>query len=1217
MDQLGSDVLMDSDYDEKQLTPTDDTDNVAIISPDDADSMIDDPDTPAEPAMPLATDHDAIRDRFMPPYAEYETEAEAVFTWDITNWRSLPKRTTGPVFHCAGHPWRILFFPFGNAASEAVSFYLEQGFGDEKPPEDWYACAQFMLVLHNPNDPSIYIHHEASHRFTAEEGDWGFTRFADKNRIFAAKYDGFDRPLVENDMARVTAYVRVLKDPTGVLWHNFVNYDSKKETGMVGLRNQGATCYLNSLLQSLYLTGAFRKAVYQIPTSTEEERASSSSAYALQRLFYRLQADPVAVSTQELTHSFGWESRQIFEQQDVQELSRILMEKLEARMKGTEAANALPNMFVGKMKTYLRCINVDYESSRIEDFWDLQLNVSGCKSLDDSFKNYVEVETLEGENKYMAEGYGLQDAKKGVIFESFPQVLHLQLKRFEYDFQRDAMMKVNDRYEFPDVWDASPYLDDTADKSEPYIYHLHGVLVHSGDLNAGHYYAFLKPAKNGEFYRFDDDRVTRAAKREAIDDNFGGDYATNGANGLQKGQNPYTRQWSTKRSNNAYMLVYVRESRLDQILPPENEMQAPQHLPIKLAEERAAAEKRKKERDEAHLYMNVQVATEASFKAFQGVDVIPWGADNEETEPAAPRTYRLLRSWTVSDFSDFLAKQYALERDLIRPWIMVNRQNGTVRPDHPLLWNDMTLQEAADKFSTRTGGFRIFVEETTRNADGAPIWTSEEVSVPSSPVVNGIAQQPNRPIIIFLKYFDVDKQVLLGVGHIYMNPQEKAQDLAPHILQLMGWEAGVSLELYEEIKQTYIERMKPKNTLVASEIQDGDIVCFQRHLSDAEATAIRQTKPTACLDAPAFYDFLINRIFVAFTPKFAPPQNFEVRKEGEEKFSVALSKKDNYDALALKAAEQLSTVSTVPIDPSHLRFTTVNSQTGKPRTLVKRQAGTTVATILFGTGGYGGYNYTPPQAPDHLYYEVLEMSLTDLEQRKNVRVIWLSEGIAKETPYEMAMPKQSQFTDVLAALHKRAGLPEEILEHIRFYEAHGNKVYKILPPTHSVVALNEYMTVYAERIPADEEEEAKAKTRPLSDDEGKGRDADADADAEAEADDGEGGSSSGATSRLIYCFHFEKEPSKSHGVPFVFLLREGEIFAETRERVSRRTGIKGKNLEKVRFAVIKGGQNYSRPVWVEDDDILADKMGPDDHLGLEHPNRQRGNWARYESLNIR
>ncbi|KAK3113499.1 ubiquitin-specific protease ubp15 [Teratosphaeriaceae sp. CCFEE 6253] len=1194
--QLGSDTLMDSDYDEKQLTPTDSADNVAIISPDDADSMVDDTDPASEPALPLATDQDAIRERFMPAYPEYETEAEATFTWDITNWRTLPKRTHGPVFKCAGFPWRILFFPFGNAASESVSFYLEQGYGEEKLPEDWYACAQFMLVLHNPNDPSIYIHHEANHRFTAEEGDWGFTRFADKNRIFAAKYDGHDRPLVEGDTARMTAYVRVLKDPTGVLWHNFVNYDSKKETGMVGLRNQGATCYLNSLLQSLYLTGAFRKAVYQIPTSTEEERVSSSSAYALQRLFYRLQADPAAVGTQELTHSFGWESRQIFEQQDVQELSRILMEKLEARMKGTEAENALPNMFVGKMKTYLRCINVDYESSRIEDFWDLQLNVSGCKSLDDSFKNYVEVETLEGENKYMAEGYGLQDARKGVIFEAFPQVLHLQLKRFEYDFQRDAMMKVNDRYEFPEIWDASPYLDNTADKSELYIYHLHGVLVHSGDLNAGHYYAFLKPSKNGDFYRFDDDRVTRASKREAIDDNFGGDYATNGTNGLQsRGQNPYTRQWSTKRSNNAYMLVYIRESRLDHILPPEVEMRAPQHLPAKLAEERAAAEKRRKEREEAHLYMPVQVATEASYKAFQGVDLIPWGAaETDSSEPAAPKAYRLLRSMTVADFSTFLAEQYGLERDLIRPWIMVNRQNGTVRPDHPLSWANMTLQEAADKFSTRTGGFRIFVEETTRKEDGTPHWPGEEAipTTPTSPIVNGNASQQNKPILIFLKHFDVDRQLLTGAGHVYMAPQEKAQDLAPHILQLMGWEAGVSLELYEEIKQTYIERMKPKISLMASEIQDGDIVCFQRHLSEPEATAVRQQKPTACLDAPAFYDYLINRIFVTFTPRFAPLQNFAVRRAGDEKFAVALSKKDGYDALALKAAEKLSEVSTVPIEPSHLRFTTVNAQTGKPRQLVKRGAGATVSAILFGLGGMlggGGYSSNSAQAPDCLYYEVLEMSLTDLEQRKNVRVVWLSEGIQKELPVEMALPKPSQFAEVLAALHKRAGLPDEILEEIRFYEAHGNKVYKILPPTHSVVALNEYMTVYAERIP----EEERALEAAKGEEEGKGG------------------------NRLMWCFHFEKEPSKSHGVPFIALLKEGEVFRDTKERLGKRTGIKGKNLEKVRWAVIKGGQSYARPVWIEDDDVLSEKLGPDDHLGLEHPNRQRGNWARYESLNIR
>lgn len=289
----------------------------------------------------------------------------------------------------------------------------------------------------------------------------------------------------------------------------------------------------------------------------------------------------MAVSTSELTLSFGWETKHIFKQQDVQELSRILMEKMEERMKGTEAEHALAKMFVGKMKTYISCINVDYESSRIEDFWDIQLNVSGNTSLEDSLRDYIQVETMDGENQYFAEGFGLHDARKGVIFESFPQVLHLQLKRFEYDVNRDALMKVNDRYEFPNTFDASPYLSKDADSSESYIYQLHGVLVHSGDVDAGHYYAFLKPTQDGHFYKFDDDRVTRATEKEALEENFGGDYVnlTNGTNGIR---GPYTRTISTKRSMSAYMLVYIRQTRVESILYPVSEKETPAHIGMML-----------------------------------------------------------------------------------------------------------------------------------------------------------------------------------------------------------------------------------------------------------------------------------------------------------------------------------------------------------------------------------------------------------------------------------------------------------------------------------------------------------------------------------------------------------------------------------------------------------------------------------------------------------
>ena len=299
----------------------------------------------------------------------------------------------------------------------------------------------------------------------------------------------------------------------------------------------------------------------------------TNSAYTLQRLFYQLQTSNTAVSTNELTKSFGWETRHIFEQQDVQELSRKLMERMEEKMKGTEAENLLPKMFSGNQRTYVSCINVDYESRRTEPFWDVQLNVSGNKDIASSFKDYIQVEIMNGENQYFAgDEFKLQDAEKGVIFESFPDVLNLQLKRFQYDIEHDAMMKINDRYEFPETFDAAPYLAPEADKSESYIYQLHGVLVHSGDLNAGHYYAYIKPTKDGWFYKYDDDRVTKATMREVLEENYGGEY-------LQpNGERFITKNKPLMRQNSAYMLVYIRESRVDQVLLPVSQEDTPPHL---------------------------------------------------------------------------------------------------------------------------------------------------------------------------------------------------------------------------------------------------------------------------------------------------------------------------------------------------------------------------------------------------------------------------------------------------------------------------------------------------------------------------------------------------------------------------------------------------------------------------------------------------------------
>ena len=73
---------------------------------------------------------------------------------------------------------------------------------------------------------------------------------------------------------------------------------------------------------------------------------------------------------------------------------------------------------------------------------DLQLVVKNTNNVIQSFEKYVETELLDGQNQYMAEGHGLQDARRGVRFLSLPPVLMLQLKRFEYNFEFDNMYKV-------------------------------------------------------------------------------------------------------------------------------------------------------------------------------------------------------------------------------------------------------------------------------------------------------------------------------------------------------------------------------------------------------------------------------------------------------------------------------------------------------------------------------------------------------------------------------------------------------------------------------------------------------------------------------------------------------------------------------------------------------------------------------------------------------
>ena len=79
-------------------------------------------------------------------------------------------------------------------------------------------------------------------------------------------------------------------------------------------------------------------------------------------------------------------------------------------VQNTKVQGAINRLFEGHTFNFVECINVDYKSTRKESYMDLQLDVKGCKNVYDSFVKYTEVEKLDGQNQYKAEGHGLQVA---------------------------------------------------------------------------------------------------------------------------------------------------------------------------------------------------------------------------------------------------------------------------------------------------------------------------------------------------------------------------------------------------------------------------------------------------------------------------------------------------------------------------------------------------------------------------------------------------------------------------------------------------------------------------------------------------------------------------------------------------------------------------------------------------------------------------------------
>nr|CAB3267563.1 ubiquitin carboxyl-terminal hydrolase 47-like [Phallusia mammillata] len=234
----------------------------------------------------------------------------------------------------------------------------------------------------------------------------------------------------------------------------------------VGLVNQAMTCYLNSLIQTLYMTPEFRNALYKWEYDNKDE-TQTSIPYQLQRLFLLLQTTPKqSVETTGLTGSFGWDSSEAWQQHDIQELCRVMFDALEKKFEGTDQADLIKRLYEGKMKDYVQCCECSHESARDDTFLDVPITIrpfgssTSYKSVMEGLNAFVEPETLDESNQYFCEKCAKKcDAKKGLKFITFPYLLTLQLKRFDFDYQTMHRIKLNDRMWFPQILNLNSFID--------------------------------------------------------------------------------------------------------------------------------------------------------------------------------------------------------------------------------------------------------------------------------------------------------------------------------------------------------------------------------------------------------------------------------------------------------------------------------------------------------------------------------------------------------------------------------------------------------------------------------------------------------------------------------------------------------------------------------------------------------------------------------------
>ena len=348
--------------------------------------------------------------------------------------------------------------------------------------------------------------------------------------------------------------------------YNFSNWDIEYEemqkTKYVGLKNMTSTCYLNSIIQQLFMIPTFRETIIKI-----ENPSTNNILYELQLLFSALKIyenpyyDP---------RSFVIANNLNFtEQMDADEFYGILIDKIEKDIKeiycpkiedktmekkeDTYKYKDIFNYFFGiKVLDELRFTDCGHKRYNEFCYYNIQIEIKNCNNIYESLNNYFKAEIMDGDNKINCEECKTKRAcHKHLLLKSLPNILVISLKRFEFDYETMLKFKLNKYFEFPFQLNMKDYMIEShVEKSTEYD--LTGIVVHNGESDFGHYYDLIKGPDN-KWYKFNDEMVS-VFKEEDI---------PNEAFGNKDDDDDDSEKEKETGKRNAYILFYTKRTNVN------------------------------------------------------------------------------------------------------------------------------------------------------------------------------------------------------------------------------------------------------------------------------------------------------------------------------------------------------------------------------------------------------------------------------------------------------------------------------------------------------------------------------------------------------------------------------------------------------------------------------------------------------------------------------